>query len=70
MQVHVIRKPTYDILLGRPFDVLTESVVRNFRNEDQTITVHDPNTRRVATIPTICRGPPRILAKKKAVFRE
>jgi hypothetical protein len=70
MQVHVIRKPAYDILLGRPFDVLTESVVRNFRNEDQTITVHDPNTRRVATIPTICRGPPRILAKKKAVFHE
>jgi hypothetical protein len=70
MQVHVIRKPAYDILFGRPFDVLTQSVVRNFRNEDQTITVHDPNTNRVATIPTISRGPPRILSKKKQVFRE
>jgi len=70
MQVHVIRKPAYDILFGRPFDVLTESVVRNFRNEDQTITVHDPNTMRVATIPTISRGPPRIISKKKPVFRE
>jgi hypothetical protein len=70
MQVHVIRKPAYDILFGRPFDVLTESVVRNFRNEDQTITVHDPNTMRVATIPTISRGPPRILSKKKSVFRD
>jgi hypothetical protein len=70
MQVHVIRGPAYDILLGRPFDVLTESVVRNFRNEDQTITVHDPNTNQVATIPTVCRGPPKILTKKKAVFRE
>ncbi|KAF9537435.1 hypothetical protein CPC08DRAFT_607474, partial [Agrocybe pediades] len=44
MQVHIIRAPAYDILLGRPFDILTESVVRNFRNEDQTITVTDPNT--------------------------
>ena len=70
MQVHVIRKPAYDILFGRPFDVLTESVVRNFRNEDQTITVHDPNTMRVATIPTISRGPPRIISKKKRVFHE
>jgi hypothetical protein len=69
MQVHVIRNPAYDILLGRPFDVITESVVRNFRNEDQTITVHDPNTKRVATIPTIARGPPRII-KKNQVFRK
>jgi hypothetical protein len=69
MQVHVIRNPAYDILLGRPFDVLTESVVRNFRNEDQTITVHDPNTKCITTIPTIARGPPRIL-KKRQVFQK
>ena len=70
LQVHVIRSPAYDILLGRPFDVLTESIVRNFKNEDQTITLHDPNSGRVATIPTISRGPPRILGKKKQVFRK
>ena len=63
MQVHVIRNPAYDILLGRPFDVLTQSVIRNFRNEDQTLMVHDPNLNRVATIPTIPRGPPRVLSK-------
>jgi len=68
LQVHVIRRPAYDILLGRPFDCLTESIVKNFRNEDQTITVHDPNTQRIATIPTIPRGPPRIISKKKPVF--
>ena len=44
VQIHIIRSPAYDILLGRPFDVLTESVVRNFTNEDQTITIFDPNT--------------------------
>jgi hypothetical protein len=27
MQVHIIRDPAYDILLGRPFDVLTKSVI-------------------------------------------
>jgi len=70
MQVHVIRSPAYDILLGRPFDVLTESVVRNYRNEDQTITIHDPNSSRVATIPTISRGPPRILSRKSVVFHQ
>ena len=59
LQMHVIHDPTYDILLGRPFDVLTESVVRNFRNEDQTITIKDPNNGTIITIPTM----PRSLAR-------
>ena len=61
LQAHVIQSPAYDVLLGRPFDTLTESVVRNFANEDQTITIHDPNTDKRITIPTLprthkCRG--------------
>ncbi len=64
MQVHVLRKPAYDILFGRPFDVLTESIVRNYGNEDQTITLHDPNTGQAATIPTIPRGPPKFITKQ------
>ena len=59
VQIHVIRNPAYDILLGRPFDILTESVVRNFANEDQTITIRDPNSGRRATVPTMPRGRPR-----------
>lgn len=59
LQVHVVRNPAYDILLGRPFDVLTQSVVRNFPDENQTITICDPNTGKVATVPTVPRGPPR-----------
>jgi Aspartyl protease len=55
LQVHVIGSPAYDVLLGRPFDVLTESVVRNFANEDQTITIQDPNTGRRVTVPTFTR---------------
>ena len=56
MQVHIIRSPAYDILLGRPFDILTESIVRNFSNEDQTVTITDPNTGQRYTIPTFPRG--------------
>ncbi|ETW78884.1 hypothetical protein HETIRDRAFT_453439 [Heterobasidion irregulare TC 32-1] len=46
LQVHIIRNPTYNVLLGRPFDILTESIVKNYSNEDQTITISDPNTGR------------------------
>ncbi|THH15280.1 hypothetical protein EW146_g5174 [Bondarzewia mesenterica] len=49
-QVHVIHELAYDILLGHPFDVLTESIVKNFTNENQTITIHDLNTGRNAII--------------------
>ena len=52
LQAHVVQTPAYDILLGRPFDILTQSVVRNFANEDQTITIRDPNTDQRVTIPT------------------
>jgi hypothetical protein len=56
LQIHVIWEPAYDILIGRPFDVLTTSVVKNFANEDQTITISNPNSGRIATIPTFPRG--------------
>jgi hypothetical protein len=58
LQIHIIQSPAYDILLGRPFDILTESTVKNFPNEDQTITIVDPNTKRSITIPTLPRTPP------------
>jgi hypothetical protein len=56
MQIHVIHSPAYDILLGRPFDILTESIVCNFANEDQTITIHNPNSGQCATVPTMPCG--------------
>jgi hypothetical protein len=43
-QVHIIQSPAYDVLLGCPFDVLMKSVVHNFANENQRITIHDPKT--------------------------
>jgi len=59
LQVHILRNPAYDVLLGRPFDVLTQSVIHNYANEDQTITIRDPNTGKAVTVPTVPRGPPR-----------
>ena len=56
LQAHVINSNTYNILLGRPFDILTESVIRNFANKDQTITIHDLNTGQHVTVPTLARG--------------
>jgi hypothetical protein len=59
LQIHVVRDAAYDILLGRPFDVLTQSTVKNFSNEDQTLTISDPNFATIATIPTQPRGIPQ-----------
>ncbi|KZT25772.1 hypothetical protein NEOLEDRAFT_1064477, partial [Neolentinus lepideus HHB14362 ss-1] len=59
LQVHVICDPAYDILLGQPFNVITESLVWNFGNEEQTITICNPNSDAVATIPTFLRGRPK-----------
>lgn len=56
LQAHVLPSPAYDVLLGRPFDILTESIVRNFADESQTIELTDPNTGERTSIPTLPRG--------------
>jgi len=56
LQIHVIHDPAYNILMGQPFDVLTKSIVCNYANEDQTITICNPNSGEVTTIPTLPRG--------------
>jgi hypothetical protein len=65
LQVHIIRNPAYDVLLGRPFDVLLETTVINFPNEDQTLTLHEPGTNRPLTVPTMPRGKRTLLYKQK-----
>jgi len=39
LQVHVIKDPAYKVLLGRPFDVLTGSIVVNSTDGGQTVTI-------------------------------
>jgi hypothetical protein len=56
LQVHIIDQPAYDVLLGRPFDVLTESYVKNTTTGTQTLTIRDPSSKRRCVIPTHARG--------------
>ena len=58
LQIHIINKPAYKILLGRPFDPLTESEVKNKRDGAQTITLHDPASQNKVVLPTYPRGQP------------
>jgi hypothetical protein len=44
LQVHVIGKAAYQVLLGRPFDTITESEVKNSRDGSQSLTLTDLNT--------------------------
>jgi hypothetical protein len=65
LQVHILCQLAYNILLGQPFDILTESVVVNYHNENQTITILDPNTGKKATVLTVKCGSYRFLEKHK-----
>jgi hypothetical protein len=56
LQVHIISNPAYKVLLGRPFDVLTNSQVENSADGGQVVTMTDPNTGRMYAVPTFDRG--------------
>ncbi|KAJ2925474.1 hypothetical protein H1R20_g11622, partial [Candolleomyces eurysporus] len=58
IQLHIIRRPAYSVLLGRPFDVAMSSEVSNKTNGDQFLTLKDPNTGKRLTIPTFAKGKP------------
>ncbi len=58
-QVHVVRSPAYDVLLGRPFDDLTSAKIENMPNEEQVCTISHPESGRAFSIPTVARGPAR-----------
>ena len=65
MQVHIISNPAYSILLGRPFDALTESDIQNDKNGGQTVTITDPGTKKRLVLPTYERGkPPKELRRE------
>ena len=69
LQLHVIGQASYDVLLGRPFDVLMATEVVNSTNGDQLITVTCPNTKLSRTIPTFARGNPPAKRPVGQVFR-
>lgn len=56
LQVHVINKPSYKILLGRPFDALTRSNIQNERDGSQMLTITDPASDLRVVLPTYPRS--------------
>jgi hypothetical protein len=56
LQIHIMDKPAYQVLLGRPFDSITESLVKNDRDGSQRLTITDPNTGLRCTMATHERG--------------
>lgn len=72
LQVHIIDQPAYHVLLGRPFEILTESTIQNRRDGSQTLTIRDPNSERRQTIPTVPRGVYSAITqpKKRATVEE
>ncbi|KAF9003208.1 hypothetical protein BDQ17DRAFT_1242178 [Cyathus striatus] len=64
MQVHVVFDPPYKILMGRPFDCLTESEVKNYIDGAQSVTIKDPNTGERCVIPTYARGEQPTIMKR------
>lgn len=66
LQVHIIDQPAYDVLLGRPFDILTSSNVQNTIGGSQTLTISDPVTNRRCVIPTHARGVFRVAERPRA----
>ena len=64
LQVHVIEKVAYKVLLGRPFDTITESEVRNSKDGSQSLTLTDLNTGKRCVMTTHERGkPPMVLQR-------
>ena len=64
LQVHIMLNPAYKVLLGRPFDIITESLVKNDKDGGQTLTLTNPNSGERCIMATYERGkPPEILKK-------
>ena len=58
LQLHIIDDPPYNILLGRPFEVVSASNIKNEHSGDQTITLTDPRNGNKLVLPTYDRGKP------------
>ena len=65
-QVHILEGLPYKVLLGRPFDTCSRSLVQNEADGSQTIVLTDPNTRKKIAIETFARGVPRKILTRSA----
>ena len=56
LQVHILEAPPYRVLLGRPFDTHASSIIQTRPDGASELVLTDPNTKRIAIIPTYKRG--------------
>ena len=56
LQVHILERPPYRILLGRPFDTFTSSIHKTNSDGSSELVLTDPNSKIVAVVPTYKRG--------------
>ena len=56
LQVHIIRDPAYEVLLGRPFDVVSSINTSVLRDGGVVATITDPSNGKRLTLPTYKRG--------------
>ena len=68
LQVHVISAAAYEVLLGKPFEILTESNVKTRADGSVELTLTDPNTQRKLVVPTYNRGcGPKIVQREPRI---
>ncbi|KAG6894355.1 hypothetical protein C0992_006466 [Termitomyces sp. T32_za158] len=70
LQIHILRSPAYDILLGRPFDVLAHSVVKTLSDDETTLMISNPNMGMRRTVPTSLRGRQKEKLAKAPMFTD
>ena len=52
LQVQVVPRANFDLLLGQPFHCLLSASTADFLDGSQTITLHDPNSGKAYKLPT------------------
>ncbi|KAF8229492.1 hypothetical protein L208DRAFT_1286405 [Tricholoma matsutake] len=52
LERQVVEKAGFEVLLGRPFTIVTQALTKDFCNGDQHITILEPVTGAEQTIPT------------------
>lgn len=70
LQVHIIKEPAYKVLLGRPFEILTASMVNNKTDGSQILTLTDPANQKRVVVPTFARGQMRQIRRTQSAPAE
>jgi len=56
LQAHILENPPYRVLLGRPFETFTSCTTYTTENGATELVLTEPNSKKVARIPTYQRG--------------